>query len=79
MAMKKFRRDFTGDGETWAQFQKGARKYQVRFWKKTCPWVCRPRLCAKAFLILKKNKTIREQMQLDCRYSNRFPEPKRWQ
>lgn len=76
--MKKFRKDV--GGETWAQFQRGARKYHVHFWKKTCPWIRRPRLCAKAFLILEKNKTMKERILLDYHYSWRDPEPKkRWQ
>lgn len=77
MAMKKLRRDV--GGETWAQFQRGCRKYHVKFWKKTCPWVCRPRLCAKAFHFMKKNKSLKECLLLDCRYSSRFPEQKHWQ
>lgn len=78
MVMKAFRKNF-GDGETWSQFKRGARKYRVRFWKKTCPWVCRPRQCAKAFMSLKKNKSIGECLNIDARYAGRFPEQKRWQ
>lgn len=77
MAIKTIRKNICG--ATWARFQKGARRYRTRFWKKTCPWVCRPRQCAKAFMSLKKNKSIEEGLAIDERYAARFPEQKRWQ
>ena len=77
MAMKKFRKDV--GGETWAQFHKHARKYRVRFWKRSCPWKCRPHLCVQAFLIMKKNKPLKDRLLLEQHYSYRYPEQKRWQ
>lgn len=77
MAMKKLKRDV--GGETWAQFRKEYRKYHVKFWKKTCPWICRPRLCEKVFHYMNKNKPLKERLLLDYRYSYRYPEQKRWQ
>ena len=77
MAMKKFRRDV--GGETWAQFRKGCRAYRTRFWKKTCCWKCRPRLCVQAFLNMRKDKPLKERLLLEQRYSYRYPEQKRWQ
>lgn len=77
MAIKKIRHDV--GGETWAQFQKECRKYHVKFWKKTCPWICRPRLCAKAMNYLVSNLPAMESLDVSIRYSSRYPEQKRWQ
>ena len=82
MAMKKFRRDV--GGETWAQFDKGARKYCKKFWKKHCPWACRPRQCVKAFLIMTRDKSTKEKrlqnyrLQLYYNFLRETPK-KRWQ
>lgn len=83
MAMKKVRKD-VGWNETWAEFRKGCRKYHVKFWKKTCPWYCRPRQCVKAFLMMKKDESTRENRNfnilLRLHYDSRDYVPKkRWQ
>lgn len=78
MAVKNLRKNL--DGEKWAEFRKGCRKYRVKFWKKTCPWHCRPRQCAKAFIMITKNKDSQQTGLIKIHYNNRYyNDKKKWQ
>ena len=78
MAMKTLRKDV--GGETWAEFHKGCRKYRVKFWKKTCSWHCRPRQCAKAFIMITKNKNLRDRALIEIYYNKEYyKDKKKWQ
>ena len=78
MAVKNLRKNL--DGKKWAEFRKGCRKYHVKFWKKTCPWYCRPRQCVKALIMITKNKDLLQRGLMEIHYNKGYyNDKKKWQ